>query len=146
MVFLSNLGWKISVWSSSCYCSSAWWWWWLLLWDLLERCKEVPFFFPLCDLFGGGHLDSAGGFLLEKYIILSIGLLLLSVAGNDRAGFESTLDKKYTVRFPHRELLVASFFTRSRSFPSCSRPLEQLEIAVPCGKMFDHLMFCVAHC
>jgi hypothetical protein len=93
MVFLSNLGWKISVWSTSCYCSSAWWWWWLLLWDLLERCKEVPFFFSLCDLFGGGHLDSAGGFLLEKDIILSIGLLLLSVAGNDRAGFESTLDK-----------------------------------------------------
>lgn len=91
MVFLSNLGWQISVWSTSCYCSSSWWWWWLLLWDLLERCKEV-FFLPLRFIWRW-HLDSAGGFLSEKDIILSIGLLLLSVAGNDRAGFESTLDK-----------------------------------------------------
>jgi hypothetical protein len=44
------------------------------------------FFFPSRFIWRW-HLDSAGGFLLEKDIILSIGLLLLSVAGNDRAGF-----------------------------------------------------------
>ncbi len=51
------------------------------------------FFFFSLRFIWRWHLDSAGGFLLEKDITLSTGLLLLSVAGNDRAGFESTLDK-----------------------------------------------------
>ncbi len=144
MVFLSNLGWQISVWSTSCYCSSSWWWWWLLLWDLLERCKEV-FFSPLRFIWRWAPGFGGRIFVGERYYTLDPSAP--SLCGRQRpSGVLINSGQKYTVRFPHRGFLVASSFTRSRSFPSCSRPLEQLEIAVPCGKMFDLLMFCVAHC
>lgn len=100
MVFLSNLGWQISVWNTSCHCSSSWWWWWLLLWDLLERCKEVPFVFSAIYLavapgFGGRI------FVGERYYTLH--QAAPSLCGRQRpSGVLIISRQKYTVWFPHR--------------------------------------------
>lgn len=92
MVFLSNLGWQISVWNTSCYCSSSWWWWWLLLWDLLERCKEIPFFF-LRDLFGGGTWIRRADFCWRKILYSRSGCSFCQWQATTERGFNQLSTK-----------------------------------------------------
>jgi hypothetical protein len=130
MVFLSNLGWQISVWNTSCYCSSSWWWWWLLLWDLLERCKEVPFF-PLRDLFGGGTWIRRADFCWRKILYSRSGCSFSQWQATTERGFNQ-LSTKIHVLVSHilyycsnntRRVAVESYhsWTAAASFPRPQR-------------------------
>ncbi len=103
------------------------------------RVLQGGSFFFLCDLFGVGTWIRRADFCWRKILYSRSGCSFSLWQATTEQGLNQPSTKIHGT-------VLASWVTRSRTFPSCSRPLEQLEIAVPCGKMFDLLMFCVAHC
>jgi hypothetical protein len=109
------------------------------------RALQGGSFCFLCDLFGGGTWIWRADFCWRKILYSPSGCSFSLWQATTERGFNH-LSTKIHGMVPASCDWSLQTLHGQELFLLAVDLWKQLEIAVPCGKMFDLLMFCVAHC